>query len=62
MPRTVRGLSWIEQLGLSREPEGFKYGGTMAAAMLVDVREQLGNVEPWEYEGISHGGMDFRGW
>ena len=59
-----RKAGYLEGL---REGQRYRRSGhgdaAVAAAMLVDAREQLGSVEPWECETVgTGGGVDFRGW
>lgn len=60
--RVVRGVARVPEKRTT-DKTGNRHGdAAVAAAMLVDAREQLGNVEPWECETINLGGMDWRGW
>ena len=29
---------------------------------MLDARKELGSTEPWDYVGVSLGGIDWRGW
>lgn len=61
--RVVRGVARVPETRTT-DKTGNRHGdAAVAAAMLVDAREQLGNVEPWECETVGMpGGVDFRGW
>lgn len=60
--RVVKGVARVPEKRTT-DKTGNRHGdAAVAAAMLVDAREQLGNVEPWECETAGFGGMDFRGW
>lgn len=59
--RVVKGVARVPEQRTT-DKTGNRHGDSaVAAAMLVDAREQLGSVEPWEYEGVSMG-MDWKGW
>lgn len=34
----------------------------VACAMMLNARENLGSVEPWDYVGIPMNGFDLNGW
>ena len=60
--RVVKGVARVPEKRTS-DKTGNRHGDTaVAAAMLVDAREQLGNVEKWECESVNVGGMSFKGW
>lgn len=60
--RVVRGVARVPEKRTT-DKTGNRHGdAAVAAAMLVDAREQLGNVEPWECETINLGRMDWKGW
>lgn len=60
--RVVKGVARVPEKRTKDKTGGRHGDAAVAAAMLVDAREQLGSVEKWEYEGVGMGGMDFRGW
>lgn len=60
--RVVRGVARVPEKRTT-DKTGNRHGdAAVAAAMLLDAREQLGNVEPWECETINLGRMDWSGW
>ena len=60
--RVVKGVARVPEKRTS-DKTGNRHGdAAVAAAMLVDAREQLGNVEKWECESVNVGGMSFKGW
>lgn len=61
--RVVRGVARVPEKRTT-DKTGNRHGdAAVAAAMLVDAREQLGNVEPWECETVGMpGGVSFAGW
>lgn len=60
--RVVRGVARVPEKRTT-DKTGNRHGdAAVAAAMLVDAREQLGNVEPWECVGVSLPGFDLSGW
>lgn len=62
--RVVKGVARVpEQRARDRTGAGMRHGDSaVAAAMMLDARKELGSSEPWEYEGISMSGFDFKSW
>ena len=61
--RVVRGVARVPD-SRTTDSTGNRHGDSaVAAAMLSDAREELGSVEPWEYEGVGmQSEVDFKGW
>lgn len=61
--RVVRGVARVPD-SRTTDRTGNRHGDSaVAAAMLIDAREELGSVELWEYEGVGmQSEVDFKGW
>lgn len=60
--RVVKGVARMPGKRIT-DKTGSRHGdAAMAAAMLVDAREQLGKVEPWECISVSLPKFDLNGW
>lgn len=61
--RVVKGVARIPDKR-STDKTGSRHGdAVVAAAMLIDARENLGGAEPWEYEGVAvNAEINFSGW
>lgn len=61
--RVVKGVARVPEKRIKDKTGGRHGDAAVAAAMLVDAREQLGSVEKWECETVKMpGGISFAGW
>lgn len=61
--RVVRGVARVPDSRTTDSTVNRHGDNAVAAAMLSDAREELGSVEPWEYEGVGmQSEVDFKGW
>lgn len=60
--RVVKGVARVPEQRTKDRTGGRHGDSAVACAMLVDAREQLGNVEPWECISVSLPGFDLNGW
>ena len=61
--RVIKGVARVPEQRTTDKDGKKRHGdAAVAVAMLVDAREQLGNVERWECESVSHSSMSFKGW
>ena len=61
--RVIKGVARVPEQRTTDKDGKKRHGdAAVAVAMLVDAREQLGNVEKWECESVNVAGMSFKGW
>ena len=60
--RVVKGVARVPEQRTKDRTGGRHGDSSVACAMMLDARKELGSVEPWEYEGISFPGIDLNGW
>lgn len=60
--RVIKGVARVPEQRTKDRTGGRHGDSAVACAMMLDARKELGSTEPWDYVGVSLGGIDWRGW